>query len=131
YRRPGDPESLFPSKTLWALGNFSRFIRPGARRVGLEGADDLEGLLGSAYRSASRQELAVVLINRGMTAERVSLRVHGLPEGRTIKTFTPHVTSDVEDLAALPPVAADGDFTVPPRSVATLVGRVAAVPDRE
>ncbi len=131
YRRPGDPESLFPSKTLWALGNYSRFIRPGARRVGLEGADDLEGLLGSAYRSASRGEVAVVLINRGAAAERVSLRVHGLPEGRTIRTFTPHVTSDTHDLAELPPVAADGDFTVPPRSVATLVGRVAAVPDRE
>ena len=131
YRKPGDPETLFPSKTLWALGNYSRFIRPGARRVGLEGADDLEGLLGSAYRSASRGEVAVVLVNRGAAAERVSLDVHGLPEGRTVTAFIPHVTSDIHDLAALPPLAADGEFTVPPRSVATLVGRVAAVPDRE
>ena len=28
YRKPGDPENILESKTLWVLGNYSRFIRP-------------------------------------------------------------------------------------------------------
>lgn len=33
YVEPGDEESLEETKRLWALGNYSRFIRPGAKRV--------------------------------------------------------------------------------------------------
>ena len=37
YRKPGDPENILESKILWALGNYSRFIRPGMRRVEMRG----------------------------------------------------------------------------------------------
>lgn len=36
YVAPGDEESLQETQRLWALGNFSRFVRPGAHRIGLD-----------------------------------------------------------------------------------------------
>lgn len=33
YVAPGDEETIEETKRLWALGNFSRFVRPGAERV--------------------------------------------------------------------------------------------------
>lgn len=36
YVEPGDEESIEETKRLWALGNYSRFIRPGADRVAVE-----------------------------------------------------------------------------------------------
>ncbi|MGP9536363.1 glycoside hydrolase [Brachybacterium sp. AOP43-C2-M15] len=33
---PGDEETIEETQRLWALGNYSRFLRPGARRIGLE-----------------------------------------------------------------------------------------------
>lgn len=33
FRSEGDPESIIETKRLWALGNYSRFLRPGAIRV--------------------------------------------------------------------------------------------------
>lgn len=47
YAAPGDEESLQETQRLWALGNYSRFLRPGARRVGLdlEAADQSAGAM--------------------------------------------------------------------------------------
>jgi chloramphenicol 3-O-phosphotransferase len=36
YVGPGDEESIQQTQRLWALGNYSRFLRPGARRIGLD-----------------------------------------------------------------------------------------------
>ena len=37
WKKPGDAESIITSRLLWAIGNYSRFVRPGMRRVELEG----------------------------------------------------------------------------------------------
>ncbi len=126
YGEPGDPEIIYESKLLWAFGNFSRFIRPGARRIDLAGADNIYGLLGSAYVSASGDELVLVFINMAETEAKVSLKLKGLPKGKTIDAFTPHVTSEKDDLRAYPPVDSGRRYVVPRRSAVTLVGRLNA-----
>ncbi|MBN2309917.1 MAG: hypothetical protein JXR94_13160 [Candidatus Hydrogenedentes bacterium] len=128
YQKPGDPESILPAKLLWAFGNYSRFIRPGARRVELTGADDVLGLLGSAYRSASRDEIAIVLVNMAERDATVSLRIGGLPRGARVESLTPYVTSETDDLKAHAPVAPDADYIVARRSVVTLVGPIQTTP---
>lgn len=127
WRRPGDPETIYPSKLLWVLGHYSRFVRPGARRIALDGADDIHGLLGSAYLSPQRDALVIVFVNMGRTDERVSIAVDGISSAGP-RRFTPYITSDAEgdDLRALDPTPADGYFTVPARSVVTLVGNLDA-----
>ena len=41
------------SKLLWTLGNFSRFVRPGAVRLEVKGDMSADGLMLSAYRLIS------------------------------------------------------------------------------
>ncbi|MGV3614690.1 MAG: glycoside hydrolase family 30 protein [Fimbriimonas sp.] len=112
--------TIYPTKTLWALGNFSRFIRPGWRRVETEGLPlNIHGLMASAYRNPKNGELAVVLVNVGTKSETIDLRLPGQWTAR------PYVTSDRpgEDLKAGAEVALPGEFAVPSRSVVTLVCR--------
>jgi len=122
YHKEGDPETIYPAKLLWAFGNYSRFIRPGAKRVELQGADDVYGLLGSAYKSAAGDEIAIVFINMAETEARVSLKIEGLPKGKAVNFLTPHVTSEKDDLRAYPPVVPGADYVVPGRSAVTLIG---------
>ena len=52
------------SKLMWTLGNFSRFVRPGAVRLDVEGQMEIDGLMLSAYRNTDGT-LAIVAINYG------------------------------------------------------------------
>lgn len=128
YRRPGDPETIYPAKLLWALGNYSRFIRPGATRIACHGAADIHGLLGSAYRSAAEAAVVIVFVNMAETPARVALELDGLPEGRAVESLTPHVTSETDDLMAYPPVPAGAEYTIPPRALVTLTGALVPAP---
>lgn len=61
---------VLESKQLWALGNYSRFIRPGMKRVSASitsSPDSLQanGVLVSAYKDDHKKELVIVLINTG------------------------------------------------------------------
>lgn len=64
-QRDGD---ILSSKTLWALGNFARFVRPGMVRVSLQTSvaqpSGSEPLI-SAYQSADKKQLVVVVVNPG------------------------------------------------------------------
>lgn len=58
---------IMTSKTLWALGNYARFVRPGMVRIALEtnlnNASDAPLL--SAYRSSDGKRLVLVVVNPG------------------------------------------------------------------
>jgi O-glycosyl hydrolase len=115
YREPGDEREVIPSRTLWALGNYSRFVRPGMHRVALSGANHgVNGLLASAF--AGDKSLVIVLVNMRGVPERVSLSVPGLKA-----PLRPYVTSKDADLGAGEPFRPDQVYTVPARSVVTLV----------
>jgi hypothetical protein len=79
------------TKMLWALGHWSRFVRPGMRRVDAEvsGADDVDAedaeLLVSAYREPASGRLVTVLVNRGGARE-VTLRGVGARAARVYRT---------------------------------------------
>ncbi len=53
------------SKILWGLGNYSKFIRPGADRIALTGLDEQarSGLLGSAYKDDNEKTVTAVFVN--------------------------------------------------------------------
>lgn len=102
------------SKKLWALGNWSRFIDAGARRLETEPATP-RSLLASAYRNPDRS-IVVVLVNLHRS-DRQQVQIH------TATTFTQmevHQTSaelDLEQVYDGPSSVA----TVPPQSVVTVV----------
>ncbi len=97
---------LYDSKTLWALGNYARFVRPGMQRfeVSLEQPDCL--ITGFKDKDA----LVFVLINSGKSFE-LSLMDHPV-----FKTYT---TSEKHNLTYQ--IAQNGHFTCPASSIVTLV----------
>jgi hypothetical protein len=74
-----DDARITDSRLLWTLGNYARFVRPGSRRVEVRGdsadADDLEGVMVSAYLNARERVLVCVWINTLTQDQPVRLRV--------------------------------------------------------
>jgi len=115
-------QSIIESKLLWALGNYSRFIRPQSVRVKLSGANDEHGLLGSAYLNENRSQLIVVLINMSTAEIPITMTINGA-NSETSFVFTPYITSDSpgDDLKEYAQFSSDITYNVPARSIVTLV----------
>lgn len=105
-------------KNLWSLGNYSLFIRPGYQRVLLSGADDMNGLMGTAYISPENDKMVVVLVNMG-AATNISLSAD-LDNNLEIVKTEKYVTSSMFDLQLMP-VNSLSQIPVLPKSVTTLV----------
>ncbi len=110
------------SKLLWALGNYSRFIRPGAVRLGVESktdANDPVGLMVSSFLHEADKQLVTVIVNYSDEKKTIDLRTKNL----RIKEFTPYITSDNpgNNLAPQKAVKYGNKITIPERSVVTLV----------
>jgi O-glycosyl hydrolase len=119
YKRPGDAQTIYESKMLWALGNFSRFIRPGMVRVDLSGPQDVNGLMASAFYDLKNAKTVLVFVNCAEKSQNVSLK-SALSSSQT-KIFLSYLTSADQDLAAGPRIRSAQSFSIPDRSVVTLV----------
>ena len=115
------------SKLLWTMGNYSRFIRPGAQRYDIsttspegknipEGYNDPKGVMCSAYRNTDGKWV-VVAINYSETTKSVNFTVQGEKE----ITWSPYRTSDRSSENLLPLEPCTGDVMLAPRSVTTFV----------
>ncbi len=124
HNRRNGTDSISDSRLLWALGNYSRFIRPGAVRLGVsrdgisgeDAATDTRGLMCSAYRNTDGSTV-VVMINYSDTAhEAVIDPASGAKEMNLWRT------SDVEGetLRHIGSAKAGKSVTFPPRSITTL-----------
>ncbi|KRF43901.1 glycoside hydrolase [Paenibacillus sp. Soil787] len=128
YGMPGDEQSIYTSKMLWALGNYSKFIRPGAKRIAMSGLaeNDPKGLMGSAYLHESNHKLTSVYVNYTNEDKPVTVQLNSLPDGKKVYHLTPYVTNANESLAQHDMVTADADgtfqYTIPARSIVTLDG---------
>jgi O-glycosyl hydrolase len=109
-------QQIIETKRLWALGNFSRFVRPGAVRV--DATSSGGGLRVSAFRRDQPQTLIVVAVNSGAKPIAGALTIAGWPQSKG--TFTVYETSETLSLERV----ADGRWparvTIAPYSVTTL-----------
>ena len=111
------------SKLLWAMGNFSRFVRPGMIRIEVERSDGeshektVNGLMASGFLDEATGSVAVVLVNVSGEAHSV---VCDVVNGR-VESWTPYLTSADSDLEPQPAVGPRGALSVPARSVVTVV----------
>jgi glucuronoarabinoxylan endo-1,4-beta-xylanase len=107
--------TVTPSGRLWAFANYSRFVRPGAVRIGVSSADqDLEVV---AFRNTDGS-VAVVALNNSMTAKQATFAASAT--GRVV----PYLTDASHHTAAQPPVPVSSgsfDATLPARSLMTFV----------
>jgi O-glycosyl hydrolase len=124
----GDNEGLIqingstvtPSGRLWAFGNFSDFVRPGAVRIGASTSDS--NLTMDAFKNTNGT-ISVVVLNTGSAADSVtySLSGTGTPNGATV---TPYLSNSSSDVAAQGTTSVSGgafSSTIPARSLETYV----------
>jgi glucuronoarabinoxylan endo-1,4-beta-xylanase len=115
------PDTFSVSKTFWALGNFSKFIRPGFVRIGTFATIDVDpSLYTSAYKDPATGQLVIVAINNSAGDIAVKLDVGGVP-GWTSSSMTPYITSATQDLARQAAVSLANTVTIPARSVVSYV----------
>jgi glucuronoarabinoxylan endo-1,4-beta-xylanase len=105
------------TKRSWAVGNYSRFVRPGWVDIG---ATDDGSVLISAYKDPASDRFAIVAVNQG-NAVTETFNLHGF----VTRAVAPWVTSADLDLAQQARIAVHGrSFTadLPAQSVTTFVG---------
>ena len=109
----------FASKMLWAMGNYSRFVRPGAIRVDADAAGGLDlksPLLVSAFKNGN--DLSAIIINSNDADTFINLNISNGKVG-LMRTYT---TSQTGSLQAGKIIAAKNTILIPARSVTTLTG---------
>ena len=100
---------LFDSKLLWALGNFSRFIRPNMQRIEVNIDQELCKI--SGFRD--KKKVVLVLVNQGETFKAE------IPEIKTNKKINAYTTSEMKNLAYQQMNATQ--IQIPKQSIVTLV----------
>nr|WP_294921956.1 glycoside hydrolase [uncultured Flavobacterium sp.] len=110
------------SKTLWALGNFSFFVKPGMVRVAIPDLDNTAAttdVMLTAYKDFAGKKLVIVAVNISKSAKKYKLNLSGA--ALVDNKFTPYTTSETLSLKKGTAVEAS-NFKIPARSVVTYVG---------
>lgn len=104
---------------MWVLGNYSRFVRPGAKRIAAELNDSAAGknMLVSAYKNTDNG-VDIIVINSGTTASTIAIQCKEL-RNKTLRSYTTNAQENLQ-----PGYVSGNTFTVPPRSVVTLTGKI-------
>lgn len=103
-------------KTLWALGHYSRFIRPGYKRIAMTGADDLLSVMGTSYLSPDGETMVSVYTNLD-SADRC-FAVHC--DGRAL-TGKWYLTDESHDLTFMGVCDSSNSLILPAKSIVTIV----------
>jgi glucuronoarabinoxylan endo-1,4-beta-xylanase len=114
-----DGTSVVPTKAFWALGHYSKFVRPDFVRVEAKVTSNHPQVLASAYKDPVTGQLVIVVINEDTVTRFV--RFSGVPWSAVA---TPYVTSGEEtiNLEPLPDVRIGAvAAAVPAQSIVTYV----------
>lgn len=109
------------SKLMWALGNYSLFVRPGMKRVAVENQNPVQAstdVMISAYKDAATKKLVIVAINASDNERTYKLDIDG---GIKNKTLRPYITSETMNLEKGKEVDA-ANLVIPSKSIVTFVG---------
>jgi len=105
--------TVAPSGRLWAFASYSRFIRPGAVRIGT--TTSRAGLAVSAFRN-SDGSTAVVVLNSAHSRQTATFSLRRLSGAHV----TPYLTDTIHGLSAQAPITVRNSAftaTLPPRSL--------------
>jgi len=108
------------TKRLFALGNYSKFVRPGFHMTAATHTPQ-KGVFITAFRDAKTERFAIVAINDTSEAEALQFEIPGYQTGK----ITPWVTSAALDLAPQAVLASTAEgfsATLAPKSVTTFAG---------
>ena len=118
WHRKGDPESIIVPKMFWAIGHFSRFVRPGMVRVDCTAP---AGLLATSYVDVASRRVVTVLINLSKQDFSVQVKLpKSATRGRHQQVYLTGDRSE-DNLRRLQPSATGDPVDVPARSLVTIV----------
>lgn len=109
-----------PAKRMYALGQWSRFVRPGYYRIDVANAGSA---FISAFNDTNSGNFAIVAVNPYSTAANQKFSLTNFPG---VSSVTPWITSATLSLSNQTPVAVVGSsfsYTLPAQSVVTFVGQ--------
>ena len=81
-------------KRLWAIGNWSKYVRPGWIRIGAT-ANPTGGVYVSAFKQISSGNFAIVVINQNANPVSLGFSLSGFP---SVSSVTPALTSATANL---------------------------------
>jgi len=110
------------TKNLWAMGHYSRFIRPGMKRVAIDRNDGLtdvqtsQGLMSSAFCD-DKGKTVIVLINYSGQIHKINCSIKGRKKIRASKMYTTTADTNMK-----PAIVRDlKNVTLQPRSINTII----------
>ena len=106
--------NYYDSKMLWAFGNYSRFIRPGMKRIKLD--SNAQGLYASAYADAAKHNLVLVFVNENEKEKPVAINHKAIASNKKIITYTTSATQSLEKN-----VIDAGSLVIPAKSIVTVL----------
>jgi O-glycosyl hydrolase len=112
-----------PAVRLFAMGQYSRFIRPGWRRIDST-ASPVTGVYSSAYRHPSSRKIAVVLINETASSLSVTIGLEGAPGFASLEAWRTSGTEKLEKVSGPDLTGGGAEVTLPAKSVTTLYGDI-------
>ena len=114
-----DGSTVTPTGRLWAFANYSRYVHPGATRIGASNPDDNVTL--TAFKNPDGT-VAIVALNSASSADSVSFSLQNT--AITNGTATPVLTNGANNATSGPAIAVTGaafSASIPPRSLVTYV----------
>jgi O-glycosyl hydrolase len=111
------------TKNLWALGHYSRFIRPGMRRIitsrddGLNDIEAAKNVMLSAF--TNNKNTVIIAVNYTGSAKEIKLEMPGIKKIKGVEQFV--TTASADDNMKPYPVNSIKSISLFPRSIATIV----------
>jgi hypothetical protein len=115
--------NVFESKMLWALGNYSRFIRPGMKRIEVNRSDSKTieqstgGLMISSFINPENGKTVSVAINYGKS----DIKVKILKDNIALNCNIYRTAAGDENLKKIPTTSVDETILIKSRSITTFV----------
>jgi len=123
YNPPTMNGNIYARQNLWALGNYSLFVRPNYRRIALTTTETgYDGLLGTAYLAPEGNRIVAVYVNQYDAAKTITTDFQNLNGKRVAKKNMYYCRETVRlrqygDTVYTPNM----EIALPPRAVVTLV----------
>ncbi|MBN9383869.1 MAG: hypothetical protein J0H74_24140 [Chitinophagaceae bacterium] len=113
--------TVLDSKQLWSLGNYSRFVRPGMKRVSaaIQGLDNpvtaAGSLMVSAYKDETAKKLVMVVVN--VTTQPATLQLSGVNGVTRLDQYLTDNNNSLKRSQTSP-----GSIVIAPKAIVTLTG---------
>ena len=113
------------SKTLYIMGQWSRFVRPGWLRIDAT-ANPANEVYVTAFKETTSGDFAIVVVNRNSAPLNVEFSLAGFPSVTSVTPTLTSASSDLEDQANVNISDDAFSYSLPAASVVTFHGSIAS-----